>query len=270
MPIFTIQLSRPATHLYGPADNVEVNVFADTAGGGLENDIGAQSINVAVGASTISLGRVPAPGVYFTRYRAAGATFAHAFLVLPAAGGRFTVEPLGAPQALINHSPADEAALRRYFSQLNTARLQAAAAAAAPAWFAQNGQNFVVLAAKGVILTYTGGLAFFVVLRQGGIAQEIVALSIDFAVTVMGRAADDLRQAQLLTAAERDTVKRVLSGLNGAAQTLLSDGLFQRVVSLGQGVSSVVLGQDDDSQITAKVTGDFAKKVHVFLGLNPR
>jgi hypothetical protein len=34
MALFTSQLSKPASHLYSATDNVEVGVFADTAGGG--------------------------------------------------------------------------------------------------------------------------------------------------------------------------------------------------------------------------------------------
>jgi hypothetical protein len=233
----------------------------------LENDIGEQSQNVPKGKSTLSLGRVPPPGVYFTRYRNGGETFTHSFLVLPASNNRFTVEIIAAPVATIEFSQSNNPATKKFFANLTANRLRAAATAVAPGWFAQNGQNFLVLTAKGVVLAYSG-VGLIAIIAQQGIAKELFALTLDFAATVLARAADDLHQAQLLTTAERNAVKQIISGINGVAQTGLADGIFQKVISLGQGAADVVLGQDTDSQVTAKVTGDSVKKFHVLIGLN--
>lgn len=264
---YSIELRQPATHLYVPTDNVEVRIFTDQSGGGIESDIGAQSQSVQQGASNVSLGRVPAPGIYFTRYRVGGESFVNSFLVLPAGNNRFTVEIISAPVTAVNLSQAGNAAAEKFFRNLNTARLRTAAAAVALAWFAQNGQNFLVLTAKGIVLTYSG-IGFIAVIGQQGLAQELFALSLDFVAATLSRAADDLRTAGVLSVAERDAVKLAISGVNGLTQTLLADGVFQKVVTLGQAAAEVVLAQDSDGQVAAKLAGDSLKKFHVLIQLN--
>lgn len=265
---YSIELRRPATHLYTSTENIEVKISTDRPGGGIENDIGLQSQNIPQGTSNISLGRVPAPGLYFTRYRVANETFVNSFLVLPAGNNRFTVEIISAPVTAVNLSSASNAAAEKFFRNLSIARLRDASAAVAPAWFAQNGQNFLVLAAKGIVLTYSG-LGFIAIMGQEGLAKELFALSLDFIAAALSRAADDLRTAGVLSVQERDAVKLAITGINGLTQTLLADGIFQRVVTFGQAAAEAALGQDSDSQVLAKVTGDSLKKYHVLIKLNP-
>ncbi|MDX2043793.1 MAG: hypothetical protein SF097_21425 [Acidobacteriota bacterium] len=264
--IYRIELRQPATHLYTSTENVEVKVFSDRSGGGLENDLGFQTHNVPQGDSSLNLGRVPKPGVYFTRYKVGGETFVNGFLVLPANGNRFTVEIIVAPVTAVNLNPTTNAAFEKFFRNLDVNRLKTAATAVAPGWFALNGQNFLVQTAKGIVLAYSG-LGFVAIFGQGGIGQELFALSLDFIATALARAADDM---QILTGPERDAVKQAIIRINGLTQTLLADGIFQKVVTLGQGLAEATLGQDPDSQMTAKVTGDSLKKFHVLIGLKPR
>jgi hypothetical protein len=264
---YSIDLRQPASHLYAPGENVEVSITTNASGGGIENDIGLQSQTIPQGTSNVVLGRVPAPGVYFTRYKVGSETFVNSFLVLPAGNNRFTVEIVSAPVTAVNLNAAGNAAAEKFFRNLTLTRLRAAAAAVAPAWFAQNGQNFLVLVAKGIVLTYSG-LGFIAVVGQQGLARDLFALSLDFMATALSRAADDLRTAGVLSTQERDAVKLAITGINGLTQTLLSEGVFQRVVSVGQAAAEAVLGQDSDSQVAAKLAGDSAKKFHVFIQLH--
>jgi hypothetical protein len=266
--IFRIALTQPDDHRYNSTDNIQVNIFTDRAGGGLENDIALQSQNIAQGDSTVSLGAVPAPGLYFTRYKVSTDVFTNAFLVLPI-DSQFTVQIVAAPTCTAPVAPGQTGAVEKFFRNLTLARLRTAAGAVAPAWFAVNGQNFVVQLAKGIVLAYSG-LGFIAVFVQNGIAQETMALGIDFLATVLARVADDLQTAAVLTAAERTVVKQVITLINGVAQTRLSETGLGKVVSIGQAIAEGLLGEDQDIQVLAKVVGDSVKKFEVLVKLAPK
>lgn len=266
--IFRIALTQPDDHLYNPTENIEVDIFTDRAGGGLENDIALSSQNIPQGNSRISFGRVPAPGLYFTRYKVGSEVFTNAFLVLPN-GAQSTVQIVAAPTCFATVAPGQTTAVEKYFRNLTLARLQTAATAVAPMWFATNGQNFVVQAAKGMVLAYSG-LGFIAIFIDKGVAQEIGALAIDFFATVLARVADDLQTAAVLTTAERNVVKQVITLINGVAQTRLSESVLGKVVSIGQTVAEGLLGEDADSQILAKLVGDGVKRFEVLVKLAPK
>jgi hypothetical protein len=266
--IFTLELTRPVTHQYRPSDNIEVRVFADQPGG-IENDIGQQSQTLQAGERTISLGRVPGPGIHFTRAVVGGDTFTHAFLVLPAGGGNFTVSLIAEKFATVEIPQAQQSLFRKFMGNLSVPKLGAAASAVTPGWLTQNGQNFVVTAAKGAVLAFSG-LGFVAVMLNREIARELAGLVFDYIVTVMARAADDLVKEGKLTSPEGAAVKKVLQLINGVAQTALSDNLFAKVVSAAQGVNGVINVQDPEGEMLGKVSGDFAKKIHVFIELRPK
>jgi len=211
---------------------------------------------------------VPAPGLYFTRYKVGSEVFTHAFLVLPS-GAQSTVQIVGTPTCLATVAPGQTGAVEKYFRNLTLARLQTAAAAVAPMWFATNGQNFVVQAAKGMVLAYSG-LGFIAIFIDKGVAQEIGALAVDFFATVLARVADDLQTAAVLTTAECNVVKQVITLINGVAQTRLSESVLGKVVSIGQAVAEGLLGEDADSQILAKLVGDGVKRFEVLVKLAPK
>lgn len=259
--LYTINPTKPD---YDASEDIQVNIFTDAAGV-LENEIGANSIPIPRDASTKSLGRVPSPGLYFTRFRVGGETFTNGFLVLPAGGTRFTVEKMSEPACTAPVTQAQTEPIKKFFRNLTAARMQTAAGAVAPRWFAINGQNFVVQLAKGIVLVYSG-IGFIAIIAENGLARDILALAVDFVGTVLTRAAEDMSPA-VLTPAERDLVKLVLSGLNNVIQTILAEGLFQRIVTLGQAVNEVTLGSDADSQVLAKVVGDTVKKFEVLIRL---
>jgi hypothetical protein len=264
--LYTITLVQPGDHVYVPGEDIRVNIFTTGAGGGLENDIGANSILISQGNTpNISLGHVPPPGLYFTRYRIGAETFINGFLVLPVTGG-FSVEMVAEPACTATVTSAQTAPLKKFFTNLTAARMQAAASAVAPQWFAVNGQNFVVLLAKGIVLAYSG-IGFIAIIAEKGIARDILALAVDFVGSVLTRAAEDMSSAAVLTQAERDLVKLVLSGLNNVIQTILAEGVFQRIVTLGQAANEVTLGGDADSQVLAKIVGDTVKKFEVLIRL---
>ena len=79
---------------------------------------------------------------------------------------------------------------------------------------------------------------------------------------VLVQVAEDLKQAGKLNANEVISVKRVINLLNGAVQTLASDK-FDRVINALQGITSVVVDQTDNAQITGKVVGDGIKKYNL-------
>ncbi|HET7286578.1 MAG TPA: hypothetical protein VFI71_03870 [Pyrinomonadaceae bacterium] len=261
--IFRITLTKD---VYAAGENIEVRTFSDRAGGGLEDDIGQQSHNIPQGDSPpFALGPVPGPGLYFTRYRVGGDTIINGFLILPATNNRFTVEIVTQPTCTATVTQAQTEPVKKYFRNLTVARLQTAATAVAPGWFAVNGQNFAVQVAKGIVLAYSG-LGFIAIVAQEGLARDVAALAIDFVSTVMARAADDMSPS-VLTQTERDFVKLALSGLNNVIQTVLADNLFQKVVTLGQAANEIALGSDPDSQVFAKIVGDSVKKFEVLVRL---
>lgn len=263
---FRITLTQDASHLYSLNENIEVRTFSSSAGGGLEDDIGQQSHNIPQGDSPpFVLGQVTTPGLYFTRYKIGGETFINGFLILPAANNRFTVEIVTQPACTATVTAAQAGPVQKYFRNLTLPRLQSAATAVAPGWFAVNGQNFAVQVAKGIVLAYSG-LGFIAIVAQEGLARDVAALAVDFVGAVMVRAAEDMSPS-VLTQAERDFVKLALSGLNTVIQTVLADNLFQRVVTLGQGANEITLGADPDSQVFAKLVGDSAKKFEVLIRL---
>lgn len=266
--IFRIALTRPDDYRYNSTDNIQVNIFTDRPGGALENDIASQTQTVTQVNQTLSLGRVPAPGLYFTRYKISPDVFTNAFLVLPV-DGQFTVQMIEAPTCIAPVAAAQTGAVEKFFRNLTLARFQTAATAVGPAWFAVNGQNFLVLVAKGVVLAYTG-LGFIAIFVQQGMAKELAALAIDFFATVLARVADDLQTAAVLTAAERTVVKQVISLINGVTQVRLSDSVLGRLVSIGQGAAEGLLGEDADSQILAKIVGDGVKRFEVLGRLAPK
>ena len=266
--IFQIALTRPETHQYNSTDNIQVDIFTDRPGGALENDIASQTQTVTQENQTISLGRVPAPGLYFTRYKVSTDVFTNAFVVLPI-DSQFTVHMVAAPTCTVPVAAGQTGAVEKFFRNLNLERFQTAAGAVAPGWFAVNGQNFLVQAAKGIVLAYTG-LGFIAIFVQQGIGRELAALAIDFFATVFARVAEDLQTAGLLTATESTVVKRVITLMNGVAQVRLSDSVLGRVVSIGQTAAEGLLGQDSDSQILAKIVGDGVKRFEVLARLAPR
>lgn len=263
--IYRIALTEPDDHPYNLNDNIQVNIFTDRAGGGLENDIALQSQTIPQGDSRITLGQVQRLGLYFTRYKVGNEVFTNSFLILPIAN-QFTVQMVAAPTCTATVTPAQTGAVEKFFRNLTLPRMQSAATAVAPGWFAVNGQNFVVQVTKGIVLTYSG-LGFIAILAENGIAQDIGALAIDFMATVLARVADDLQAASVLTAAERNVVKQVFALINGVAQTRLSATTFARVISIGQSVAEGLLGGDQDSQVLAKVVGDGAKRFEVLVSL---
>ena len=266
--IFQITLTRPEDFRYNATDTIQVDIFTDRPGGGLENDIALQTQPITQVNQTVPLGRVPAPGMYFTRYKVGTDVFTNAFVVLPI-DGKFTVHMVGAPTCTAPVAPAQTGAVEKYFRNLTLARFQTAATAVAPAWFAVNGQNFLVQVAKGIVLAYTG-LGFIAIFVQNGMRRELIALAIDFFATVFARVADDLHTAALLTAAERTVVKQVITLINGVAQVRLSDTVLARTMSIGQAAAEGLLGEDANSQILAKVIGDGVKRFEVLGRLVPK
>src|SRR6185369_4797570 len=103
---------------------------------------------------------------------------------------QFTVQMVAAPTCTAPVAGNQTAAVEKFFRNLTLDRFRTAAGAVAPNWFAVNGQNFLVLAAKGIVLAYSG-LGFIAIFFERDITRDIAGLAIDFLATVLARVADD-------------------------------------------------------------------------------
>jgi uncharacterized membrane protein len=247
---------------YSKGDPVEVEVTTGMAGI-LESSLASNSTPVVAGVTKINIGKVADIGLFPVRFVAtSGTPIGSDILILPGStAGKFTVEIILDRVKIAAVPTADSPAFIKFIKLVDTNLMAAAWKKEWPNWIVQNMANLGQAAVQcAVFSTGTLGVGVF-----WACAMPAASILADALAAVLARVADDLKAAQILSAADVVSIKRVLTGLKTVAQTVTTKNIIDRIISVSEGVNSVVLDQTDKAQVTNKVIHDAAKKFTMIL-----